>query len=71
MALWKAACILNMPPDQKDLSNVLSWTYKGWKTEKVLHRYDPLITIVMTNVIAFLYTPRKQNLVKKPNRSRN
>mmetsp|Transcript_33675 Transcript_33675/g.34165 ORF Transcript_33675/g.34165 Transcript_33675/m.34165 type:complete len:230 (-) Transcript_33675:76-765(-) len=50
LALWKASCLIN-PPKYVDPINYFARS--GWKKTKKTFRHDPLIGIVIPNVISF------------------
>ena len=56
LTMWRTACLLNHP--RKFLnspSNLISYVLRdGWKENKVATRRDPMIGIVVTNVLPFL-----------------
>ena len=55
LSLWKMACFTN-PPDTMMLDPVNYFSRGGWKKTKAASRHDPLISIVITNVLPFLTT---------------
>ena len=55
LSLWKMACFTN-PSDTMMLDPVNYFSRGGWKKTKAASRHDPLIDIVITNVLPFLTT---------------
>ena len=53
LSLWKMACFIS-PSDTMMLDPVNYFFRGGWKKTKVASRHDPLIGIVITNVLPFL-----------------
>ena len=54
LAVWKAACLEDMPESTKGLIQVMAWYRGGWKTKKEEKRRCSAIGVVVGVVLPFL-----------------